>query len=156
MTAIDALVAALDRAATALIAAGQTLGNLAAAVAFVVIAQRRVGGLPLRHVLRLHVRLVLVSALAALATWGAVVGLSELLGTSDGLALADLLDPDSLTRTTRGPPSLSRCSSRRWSRSCRRTSFSAARSWPSSGSSTAEGNRVPPFFGRGCGTRSSV
>lgn len=79
--ALLALVGPRDHV-VALIAAGQTLGNLAAAVAFVVIAQRRVGGLPLRHVLRLHVRLVLVSALAALATWGAVVGLSELLGTS--------------------------------------------------------------------------
>lgn len=66
----------------ALIAAGQTLGNLAAAVAFVLIAQRRVGGLPVRHVVRLHVRLVVVSTLAALLAWGSVVGLSALLGTS--------------------------------------------------------------------------
>lgn len=68
--------------AVALIAIGQTLGNLAAAVAFILVAQRRVGGLPLRAVIRLHVRLILVSTLAGLITWGVVEGIIWFLGST--------------------------------------------------------------------------
>ncbi|AKT50866.1 murein biosynthesis integral membrane protein MurJ [Arsenicicoccus sp. oral taxon 190] len=74
----------------ALIAVGQTVGNLVAALAFVVIAGRRVGGLPLQHIVRLHVRLTLVSALSALATWGVVELGSRLAGSGTVSSLLQL------------------------------------------------------------------
>ncbi|WP_342372626.1 lipid II flippase MurJ [Propioniciclava soli] len=58
--------------AVAVICAGQTLGNGLAALAFVAVAQRQVGGLPLRRLGVLLLRLVVVSVPAALLAWGAV------------------------------------------------------------------------------------
>ncbi|MCH8614097.1 murein biosynthesis integral membrane protein MurJ [Arsenicicoccus dermatophilus] len=64
----------------AMIAIGQTLGNLVAGVTFVLIAQRRVGGLPLNRIVRLHVRLAIISTVAGLLTWGLIEGIQVVVG----------------------------------------------------------------------------
>lgn len=60
---------------------GQTLGNAVAAVLFLRVAQRQLGGLPLRRLAALFGRLTLASAVPAALTWGLVEVLRAQLGT---------------------------------------------------------------------------
>lgn len=61
--------------AVAAICAGQTIGNTVAAVVFLALAQRQVGGLPLRDLGRLLLRLLAVSVPAGLTAWFVVAWL---------------------------------------------------------------------------------
>ena len=76
--------------AVATICAGQTLGNTAASVWFLVRTQRQLGGLPLRGLAVLVLRLVAASAPAAAAAWLVVGEVAGRLGTGWLGALAQL------------------------------------------------------------------
>ena len=54
------------------IAAGQTVANIVAGTAFVLVARRQLDGLGLASVMRLYSRLVLASVIAAVAAWAVV------------------------------------------------------------------------------------
>lgn len=66
--------------AVATICLGQTLGNTMAAAVFLIVAQRQVGGLPLRAVGGLVLRLLAVSVPAGLASWFVVTWIDRALG----------------------------------------------------------------------------
>ncbi|GAB3623940.1 hypothetical protein GCM10027418_20240 [Mariniluteicoccus endophyticus] len=68
--------------AVATVAVGQTVGNLAAALAFVAAARSRVGGLPLGTIGGLHLRLIAASVGAGLAAWAAVLLVERSLGAT--------------------------------------------------------------------------
>ena len=85
VTAIQVIVAGLILTlpaswAVLTVAAGQTLSNGVAAVVFLIVAQRQVGGLPLRAVAGLTLRLLGAAVPAALAAFGVVIGVAQLLG----------------------------------------------------------------------------
>lgn len=73
------------------VSAGQTIGNAAAALAFLWYAQRRLGGLPLERLASLTGRLALASAVPAGLAWWATEWLGSLLGRGLGPALVTLL-----------------------------------------------------------------
>ena len=64
--------------AIAAICLGQTVGNSVAALAFLWISQRQLGGLPLRHIGRLLLQLLLASVPAGLFAWFLVAWLAWL------------------------------------------------------------------------------
>ncbi len=78
--AAGAILVLPDAAGVPVVSAGQTLGNMIAAVAFLVFAQRQLGGLPLRRLGTLTGRLALASVPPAALAWGLTTWMTGVLG----------------------------------------------------------------------------